>query len=92
VARAWVIGEGMRHAGGAVNGNYYRHQQLVHVSFQPLIFRQLVVFFSHVNQSTVLSAAYFQPKGTSRKSSLPVVAFEVCCLFGLLCLITPVSP
>jgi hypothetical protein len=35
--------------------------QLIRLSFQPLIFSQPAVFFSHINQPTVLLAAYFQP-------------------------------
>jgi hypothetical protein len=38
--------------------------QPVGLSFQPLIFSQLVVFYLTTNQPTVLSAAYFQPKRT----------------------------
>jgi hypothetical protein len=34
--------------------------QPVRLSFQPLIVSQPTVFFSHINQPTVLSAVYFQ--------------------------------
>jgi hypothetical protein len=40
--------------------NTYK-KELVRLSFQPLIFSQPAVFFSHINQPTVLSTAYFQP-------------------------------
>jgi hypothetical protein len=39
--------------------------QPVRLNFQPLIFSQPTVFFSRINQPTVLSATYFQPKRTS---------------------------
>jgi hypothetical protein len=47
---------------------FYRNgklQQPVRLSFQPLIFSQSAVFFSYINQSTVLSATYFPLKRTS---------------------------
>jgi hypothetical protein len=43
------------------------NKQPVRLSFQPLIFSQLAMFFSHINQSTVLSVAYFQAKRTRRR-------------------------
>jgi hypothetical protein len=39
----------------------------VWLSFQPLIFSQPAVFFSHINQPTIFSVAYFQSKRTSFK-------------------------
>jgi hypothetical protein len=42
-----------------------RALQPVRLSFQPLIFSQPAVFFSHINQPIVFSAAYFQPKRIS---------------------------
>jgi hypothetical protein len=53
-----------------------RRQQPVRLGFHALIFNQPVVFFSHINQPTVFSTAYFQPERTSRtwaaSSTLPL--------------------
>jgi hypothetical protein len=42
--------------------------QPVRLSFQPLIFSLPAGFFSHINQSSILLVAYFQPKRTSCSS------------------------
>jgi hypothetical protein len=45
-----------------------KEKEHVRLSFQSFIFSQSAAVFSHINQATVLSAAYFQPKRTSPKN------------------------
>jgi hypothetical protein len=55
----------------------------VRLSFQPLIFNQPTVFFSHINQSTIFWATYFH--SSEREDERNRTAFVVCVTVSLTC-------